>query len=171
MYAPRGTPVLAVADGVVDRWTGTFAGNALHVQHAGGWTSRYMHLDQWTVEDGQHVRKGQVIGTVGSTGTKSADPHLHFALLLQKQLLPLYVNSFGMPKAGFGRKHGPGIAVPSEPLIPVAGYQQDVIDDARKNNVPLFIPVRKPIAGKVFVGVAAVAFIGMVGLTIYRRRS
>lgn len=168
LYAPVGTPVLSTEDGIVSRWEGEYAGRALHVAHAGGWTSRYMHLDQ-RVEDGRRVNKGDVIATVGTTGLRSSAPHLHFALLLQEQLLPLYVQRFGMPKTGFGRKHGPGVAVPAEPLVPVAGYQQDVIDDAKRNGVPLFAPVRKPVAGKVFVAVGAAALVGMIGLSYYRR--
>ncbi len=169
MYAPTGTPVLATADGIAKRWTGEFAGQALHVVHKGGWTSRYMHLDRWLVKSGQPVRRGQVIGTVGTTGTKSSKPHLHFAMLLQEQLLALYAREFGAPKKGFGRKHGPGVAVPAEPLIPVAGYEPDVIADARRNGVPLFVP-SKLIAGKVFAGIGAVALLGMIGLTLYQQR-
>lgn len=166
LYAPIGTLIRAAADGVADRFTGEFAGRALHIRHAGGWTSRYMHLDEWRVADGQRVRQGDVIGTVGTTGTKFASPHLHFALLLQEHLLPAYAAKFGTPKTGFGRRHGPGVAVPSEPLIPVAGYQADVVRDARVNGIPLHTPDKKPFPwGKAFVGVSATLFVGMVLLT------
>jgi murein DD-endopeptidase MepM/ murein hydrolase activator NlpD len=165
LYAPTGTPVLAVADGVVKRWTGEFAGKSIHVEHSGGWTSRYMHLDKWIAEDGQRVRKGQVIGTVGTTGTKSSKPHLHFALLLKEHLLPLYARKFGMPKTGFGRKHGPGVAVPSEPLIPAAGYQADVIVDAKIHGIPLYVREVEKAAfpwHKAFVGVGATLLAGVI---------
>jgi murein DD-endopeptidase MepM/ murein hydrolase activator NlpD len=78
--AATGTPVVAVADGmvVVAGWAGGY-GKAVFLQHAGGLETRYAHLSVFTVRRGQQVRAGDVIGYVGSTG-KSTGPHLHFEI-------------------------------------------------------------------------------------------
>ncbi len=77
--AKRGTPVKAAENGVV-----VYAGNALKgsgnlilVRHENQWMSAYAHLDKITVRKGQTVRRGSVIGKVGSTGSVSK-PQLHF---------------------------------------------------------------------------------------------
>jgi murein DD-endopeptidase MepM/ murein hydrolase activator NlpD len=170
MPAPRGTPVLAVADGTVAQIsTGEFAGLFVALKHAAGWTTRYLHLDQAFVRLGETVRAGQRIGAVGTSGTKASAPHLHFDMQLETALLPGYVQLFGEPRGGFGSRRAQGTTVPAEPLIPVRGYQADVIRDAAANRIPLFTKPAFPIA-KVFVGVAAVAFVGMLGASLYQRR-
>lgn len=75
---PRGTPVLAADDGKVTYadWMGT-AGRAIIIQHAGGYETRYYHLNSINVRAGQEVKQSDLIGTVGSTG-KSTGNHLHF---------------------------------------------------------------------------------------------
>jgi murein DD-endopeptidase MepM/ murein hydrolase activator NlpD len=76
--APSGTPIYAVTDGVV-----TFAGrhgghgNFVQLKHGGNMGTGYAHMSRIAVRSGQHVRQGQVIGYVGSTGL-STGPHLHF---------------------------------------------------------------------------------------------
>ncbi len=84
---PAGTPVTAAADGVVSAITweaglpaNKHLGDALivYVDHGNGWFTRYVHLDGITVEVGQVVRQGEIIGYVGSTGAEH--PHLHFEL-------------------------------------------------------------------------------------------
>ena len=80
MKAPRGTPVHAVADGVVVlAGNHFFAGNSVYLDHGGGLISMSFHLHEIRVEEGQEVERGQVIGTVGSTG-RSTGPHLHLGL-------------------------------------------------------------------------------------------
>lgn len=78
---PRGTKVQAAENGVVvyagDEISGY--GNLLLVKHVNGWISAYAHLDKITVARGSAVRKGQAIGTVGSTGNVDT-PQLHFEL-------------------------------------------------------------------------------------------
>ena len=80
--APTGTPVRAVADGVVIQkgYRGA-AGNMLKIKHSGDLTSGYMHLHNFGkgIENGTHVKQGQVIGYVGSTG-RSTGAHLDFRL-------------------------------------------------------------------------------------------
>jgi murein DD-endopeptidase MepM/ murein hydrolase activator NlpD len=79
--APSGTPVVAVADGVVVRVgdAGDGYGILVVVDHAGGLASVYAHLSQASVAPGAAVAAGSVIGRVGSTG-RSTGPHLHFEL-------------------------------------------------------------------------------------------
>ena len=78
LASPTGTPIHAAADGVVGRadW---FSGYGLYVQleHGGNLQTRYGHMSRLNVAAGQRVRKGDVIGFVGSTG-RSTGPHLHY---------------------------------------------------------------------------------------------
>lgn len=76
--APYGSPIYAVADGTVT-YAGRHGGhgNYVRIQHAGGLGTGYAHMSRIAVSDGVHVRAGQVIGYVGSSGL-STGPHLHF---------------------------------------------------------------------------------------------
>jgi murein DD-endopeptidase MepM/ murein hydrolase activator NlpD len=75
---PTGTPVYATADGVVSK-AAPFSsyGNYIQIEHGGGLETRYAHLSGFAVATGDQVRKGQLIGYVGSTG-RSTGPHLHY---------------------------------------------------------------------------------------------
>ena len=79
--ARRGTPLLAVNAGKVS-FSGRMRGygNVVKIRHAGGYESLYAHQSRRAVRLGQRVRKGQIIGYVGSTG-RSTGPHLHFGLM------------------------------------------------------------------------------------------
>jgi murein DD-endopeptidase MepM/ murein hydrolase activator NlpD len=81
-YAPRGTPVYAAGDGTVTR-AAYSAGNGHHVfiKHAGGIETKYLHFTERMVKQGQKVKQGQTIGTVGSTGLATG-PHLHYEFLV-----------------------------------------------------------------------------------------
>ncbi len=74
----RHEPVLATAEGTVIKsgWSGDY-GKAVEIAHTTGYTTIYGHLDVVLVADGQHVRRGERIGLVGSTG-RSTGPHLHY---------------------------------------------------------------------------------------------
>lgn len=78
--APRGTPIMAAGDGVVERAGpyGSF-GNYVSIRHAQGYKTAYAHMNSIRkgVRAGARVRQGDVIGTVGSTG-RSTGPHLHY---------------------------------------------------------------------------------------------
>jgi murein DD-endopeptidase MepM/ murein hydrolase activator NlpD len=78
---PRGTPVKAMADGVVNLTTDNFyyAGNYIVLDHGQGLNSMYLHLSKILVEEGQLVKKGDIIGKVGTTG-RSTGPHLHWGV-------------------------------------------------------------------------------------------
>ena len=76
--APEGTPVHAAADGDViyaARMRGY--GNVVIIDHGGGYSTVYGHNSRLYVSTGQHVRRGEVISAVGSTGLTSG-PNLHF---------------------------------------------------------------------------------------------
>lgn len=78
-----GTPVLAAADGLVRRSAGPYLleGNIVLIDHGGGLVSTYMHLTDRLVATGAKVKRGERIGTIGSTG-RSTGPHLHWGLSL-----------------------------------------------------------------------------------------
>jgi murein DD-endopeptidase MepM/ murein hydrolase activator NlpD len=76
--ADRGTPIRATADGVVSRATRYLGyGKMVQISHGYGMATRYGHMNEILVKAGQKVRKGQIIGRVGSTG-RSTGPHLHY---------------------------------------------------------------------------------------------
>ncbi|MEF8702229.1 MAG: peptidoglycan DD-metalloendopeptidase family protein [Candidatus Accumulibacter sp. UW26] len=107
--APTGTPVLAVADGIVeaaDHQNGY--GNLLVVRHAGSYSTAYGHLDAFAagIRPGARVRQGEVIGTVGQTGLATG-PHLHYEFRVNDQSVdPLTLDlPRSMPLAGVQRAH------------------------------------------------------------------
>lgn len=80
--APKGTPVHAVADGVVTfKGWGGGGGNTLKIKHAGNLVTGYLHLSGYAkgISQGKRVSQGQLIGYVGSTGT-STGPHLDYRI-------------------------------------------------------------------------------------------
>ncbi|PEQ12396.1 hypothetical protein B2G71_12275 [Novosphingobium sp. PC22D] len=76
--APIGTPIYATADGVISKasWFGGY-GLFISIEHGGELQTRYGHMSRLNVAEGQRVRKGEIIGFVGSTG-RSTGPHLHY---------------------------------------------------------------------------------------------
>ena len=78
LAAPTGTPVYATADGVVSRadWYSSY-GLYISLEHGASLQTRYAHLSRLAVASGDVVKKGDVIGYVGSTG-RSTGPHLHY---------------------------------------------------------------------------------------------
>ncbi|MEO0213933.1 MAG: peptidoglycan DD-metalloendopeptidase family protein [candidate division WOR-3 bacterium] len=81
--APTGTPIVATADGVVEYagWNSEGYGNQVVIDHENGIKTRYAHMFKVLVKEGQRVKRGQVIGLVGSTG-KSVAPHVHYEVYL-----------------------------------------------------------------------------------------
>jgi peptidoglycan LD-endopeptidase LytH len=83
--APRGTPVRAVADGVIEKLFTSRKGGLTVYQFdgSGGWCFYYAHLNRYAegLREGEAVSVGDMIGYVGSTGNASPDaPHLHLAV-------------------------------------------------------------------------------------------
>jgi murein DD-endopeptidase MepM/ murein hydrolase activator NlpD len=85
LSANRGTPIKATADGTVQSaaYQGNY-GNAVVVDHGFGLATRYGHMSGFRVRPGQKVRRGEVIGYVGSTG-RATSSHLHYEILLNGQ--------------------------------------------------------------------------------------
>lgn len=81
LNAAEGAPVYAAMDGIV-RWAayGESYGNYVRILHADGTETLYAHLQYSFARSGERVQKGQLIGTVGQTGSATG-PHLHFELL------------------------------------------------------------------------------------------
>lgn len=90
IVAPRKTPVIAPAEGVV-----TFAGwhaglgHAVMIRHGYGYQTAYGHNDKLMVKKGDRVVRGDVIALVGSTG-RSTGPHVHYEVRLNNKLVNPY---------------------------------------------------------------------------------
>lgn len=82
----HGQEIQAPADGTVTGagYNGNY-GNLVTIDHGFGITTRYAHLSRFAVAPGEQIRRGQVIGHVGSTG-RSTSPHLHYEVLVNGQL-------------------------------------------------------------------------------------
>ncbi len=78
LAAPTGTPIYATADGIVGRadWFSSY-GLYISIDHGADLETRYAHMSRLAVAAGDRVKKGDVIGYVGSTG-RSTGPHLHY---------------------------------------------------------------------------------------------
>jgi murein DD-endopeptidase MepM/ murein hydrolase activator NlpD len=81
IFAPRGTPVLAAADGWVSAVRTTPRGGRVVWVWSAGRSLYYAHLDEQVVSPGQRVRAGDRLGSVGNTGNaQGTPPHLHFGI-------------------------------------------------------------------------------------------
>ncbi|MCC7243126.1 MAG: M23 family metallopeptidase [Acidobacteria bacterium] len=85
--ADRGTPVYATADGVVSQaaFSGAY-GNLVVIDHKFGVETRYGHLSAFRTQRGQSVKRGDLIGLVGSTG-RATGPHLHYEVRVSGRIL------------------------------------------------------------------------------------
>ena len=84
--APRGTPIYASGDGIVKRADSRSSGYGRHIRidHGYGYVSLYAHLYKYNVRRNQKVKRGDVIGFVGSSGRSQA-PHLHYEIFKDKR--------------------------------------------------------------------------------------
>jgi len=80
--APIGSEVYVTGDGTIETVEYSYSGygNQIVVNHGYGYRTRYAHLSKFKVKRGQKVKRGDVIGLVGSTG-KSTGPHLHYEVI------------------------------------------------------------------------------------------
>ncbi len=110
LAAAHGTPVYATADGRVGRanWFGSY-GNYVQIEHGGALQTRYAHLSSYTVSQGEQVRKGDLIGYIGSTG-RSTGPHLHYEVRVDGEPVnpvPYMVAQYAHLEEGEGAQGGP----------------------------------------------------------------
>lgn len=94
IFAPKGTPVVAVSDGQISFiGTESKAGKCLWLVNDAGVSFFYAHLDKWAsgLHEGQSVRAGDVVGYVGRTGNaRHSSHHLHFAIHRESQAVNPY---------------------------------------------------------------------------------
>ncbi|WP_165379528.1 M23 family metallopeptidase [Rickettsiales endosymbiont of Peranema trichophorum] len=80
--APKGTPIFAAGDGVVEfvKISSRGYGKHLKIKHSSKYATLYAHLDRFgkNIKQGARVRQGQVIGFVGNTGSTDGGAHLHY---------------------------------------------------------------------------------------------
>lgn len=81
--ATIGTPIYATADGTIIKVEFSFSGygNMVEIDHGFGYKTRYAHMHGFAVKNGQKVKRGELIGYVGSTGLSTA-PHLHYEVYI-----------------------------------------------------------------------------------------
>ncbi|MDC0584339.1 M23 family metallopeptidase [Bacteroidales bacterium] len=84
--APLGTEIYSTGDGVIEelRKSNRGYGNKIVVNHGFGYRTLYAHLNTFNVRKGQKVKRGDVIGYVGTTGTSTA-PHLHYEVSINRK--------------------------------------------------------------------------------------
>jgi murein DD-endopeptidase MepM/ murein hydrolase activator NlpD len=77
--APAGTPIYATGNGVIEiaEYNPTGYGNNIWIKHGFGYRTHYCHMIKLKASQGQSVKRGEIIGWVGSTG-KSTGPHCHY---------------------------------------------------------------------------------------------
>lgn len=87
LAAPRNTPIYATADGVVT-YSGRNGGygNFVKLNHRNGYKTAYAHMNKISVRKGKSVKKGDLIGYVGSTGASTGN-HLHYEVYYQDKLI------------------------------------------------------------------------------------
>ncbi|RYZ16548.1 MAG: M23 family metallopeptidase, partial [Sphingobacteriales bacterium] len=93
IFAKKGTPVVAISDGIVTKVAEMPKGGKIVWMQCDGreWNVYYAHLDKQLVKEGQRVQKGEVIGTVGNTGNARTTPsHLHFGIYTGKGAVDPY---------------------------------------------------------------------------------
>jgi len=118
--APTGSSVVAVASGVVVSagWSGG-GGNTVHLRHAGGYETYYLHLSSFGigVRAGAHVSQGQLVGRVGMTGSATG-PHLDYRLKSGGRFVnPVSVHS----------RQAPGEPIPGVHLVDFRTARDEVL--------------------------------------------
>jgi len=115
--APRGTPVYATGDGKIAMayFSGSY-GNVIYLNHGYDYETRYAHLSAFAIKEGDHVKRGQVIGYVGNTGNSVAS-HLHYEVLYKGD----HVNPINFFQRDLSNKE-------YEKLLELASKQNEVLD-------------------------------------------
>lgn len=90
--APKGTPVYATGNGIIEKAKRSRRGygNQVRINHGFGYATFYAHLDRFVVRRNQKVKRGDLIGYVGTSGTSTA-PHLHYEVIKNnRKVNPVY---------------------------------------------------------------------------------
>ncbi|MEI6864696.1 M23 family metallopeptidase [Flavicella sp.] len=90
--APRGTPIYATGNGRIEtvKRSRRGFGNYVKIDHGFGYKTLYAHMDSYIVSKGQKVKRGDMIGYVGSSGISTA-PHLHYEVIKgNRKVNPIY---------------------------------------------------------------------------------
>ncbi len=101
--AKKGTPIYSTGDGKILSVKSRKSGYGKHViiDHGFGYKSLYAHMQDITVKSGQVIKKGEIIGTVGNTGTSTA-PHLHYEVIQKgKKVNPIHFCIDGLTPAEY----------------------------------------------------------------------
>ena len=114
-----GEPIFAAADGVINHqgWYYNY-GRTVKISHADNFETLYAHMSKFAdgVGPGTHVRRGDIIGYVGSTG-RSTGPHLHFCTIINGQFVD---------PAPYISEKGVNTALGAESLVAFRQWQQDI---------------------------------------------
>lgn len=171
-----GTPVVAMADGVVykaQRSSSGAAGMWVGIRHANDVKTRYLHLSKVYVDVGQRVAKGAPIGLSGNTGD-SEGPHLHLEVRVPPALLPAVAAEVGEPKTGWGPDlDGQGMSIPPEPWVPVDDYRLSTVVRDHANGVVLYrdrVRGRASILSKAPLVAGGVVALGSIALAVVAKR-
>ena len=116
--AKRGTPIYATGDGTVSRADSRAAGFGKHVRidHGFGYVTIYAHMDRYLVVKGDKIKRGDLIGYVGSSG-RSVAPHLHYEIVKDGvKIYPINFYSGSLSPAEF------------EELVKVASQENQSLD-------------------------------------------
>ena len=134
-----GAPVRAFADGeVITSKFDPTAGNMVRLDHGQGVHTRYLHLNSLSVVAGQRVKKGDIIGTYGSTG-QSTGPHLHFEV--RRGGMP-GVAEDPLPYLKGQPLHGPMLTVNGKPtMVPVKVANGRTWIQLQGENGPVWVQV------------------------------
>lgn len=86
--APIGTPIYATADGKIEEVSVRFSGygKMIIIDHGFGYKTRYAHMHDFAVRQGQSIKRGELIGYVGDTGLSTA-PHLHYEVFMNGEFI------------------------------------------------------------------------------------
>jgi len=133
--APKNTPVMAVADGVIEHagWYGN-AGKAVLIRHKGKMLTQYFHLNQIPkgIRKGKRIRQGRTIGYVGKTGLATGY-HLHFGMKIRGK----YVN----PQR---QKFQPGAPIPKNRMPDFIARMKEYEDMTVSFKEPIQMALLKP---------------------------
>lgn len=136
-----GKPMLAAAPGVVSYVKNTstsYAGKYTVIDHGNGILTRYLHANANYKKVGDRVSRGEQIGEVGTTGTKSSGAHVHFDVRLKPDALQEFIRRYGKPTTGFtGQLHG-AHAVPAETFMDDVTYRDGVVEASKKKGVVFY---------------------------------